>query len=169
MTSQLPQNLLALFAPRPALRYLPAHDHAPEDRRTKEINGVAQYVSQLKEEFGDYQPTESWLEAKDRKELEKAKHQAWYTNEGFTELFNPKEDKSIRGDPYKTLFVSRLSYDTETKDIEREFSRFGPIERVRIVVGTGESDKKHKGKSRGYAFIVFERERDMKGNNSHFY
>ena len=86
---------------------------------------------------------------------------------GFAEDFNPKEDKAIRGDPYRTLFVSRLDYKTETKDIEREFGRFGPIERVRIVVGTGEADKKHKNKSRGYAFIVFEKERDMKGNNSH--
>lgn len=42
----------------------------------------------------------------------------------------PSEDSSARGDPYKTLFVSRLSYETEVKDLEREFGRFGPIERV---------------------------------------
>jgi U1 small nuclear ribonucleoprotein 70kDa len=44
---------------------------------------------------------------------------------------------------------------TET-DLRREFEGFGTIERVRIV-----RDK--KGRSRGYAFIVYERERDMKG------
>jgi U1 small nuclear ribonucleoprotein len=33
---------------------------------------------------------------------------------------------------------------------------YGTIERVRIV-------KDKKGRSRGYAFIVYERERDMKG------
>jgi U1 small nuclear ribonucleoprotein len=164
MTAQLPQNLLALFAPRPALRWMLPNDHAPEDRKTAHIDGVAQYLPQLKEEFGDYTPTESWLEKKDRTALEKEAHQKWYMEEGFTETFNPKEDKNIRGDPYKTLFVSRLSYDTETKDIEREFGRFGPIERVRIVVGSGENDEKHKNKPRGYAFVVFERERDMKGN-----
>lgn len=171
MTAQLPPNLLALFAPRPALRFLPPADHAPEERKTARVSGVAEYVPQLKEEFGDYTPTESWLEAKDRKTLEKQEFQEWYMNEGFKELYKPKDDKSIRGDAYKTLFVSRLSYDTDTKDLEREFGRFGPIERVRVVVGSGENDakKKRKGKSRGYAFIVFERERDMKGNPPQIY
>ena len=42
----------------------------------------------------------------------------------------PQEDPNIRGDPFRTLFVSRLSYDVEPKDLEREFGRFGPIERV---------------------------------------
>ena len=31
---------------------------------------------------------------------------------------------------FKTLFVARLSYDTKETDLEREFGRFGPIERV---------------------------------------
>lgn len=43
-------------------------------------------------------------------------------------------------------------------DLRREFEGFGSIERVRIV-----RDK--KGRGRGYAFIVFERERDMKGTS----
>ena len=166
MTAQLPPNLLALFAPRPALRFLPPADYAPEERKTARITGVAAYLPQLNEEFGDYKPTESWLEKKDRESIEKSKFQEWYMTEGFKEMYNPKEDKNIRGDAYKTLFISRLSYDTDTKDLEREFGRFGPIERVRIVVGSQEDHKKkRRGKSRGYAFIVFERERDMKGNN----
>ena len=41
-----------------------------------------------------------------------------------------EEDPNIRGDAFKTLFVARLSYDTTEKDLEREFGRFGPIERV---------------------------------------
>ena len=40
------------------------------------------------------------------------------------------DDPNIRGDAFKTLFVARLSYDTTEKDLEREFGRFGPIERV---------------------------------------
>lgn len=164
MTAQLPPNLLALFAARPALRYMPPSDHAPEDRKTQPISGVAQYLPQLKEEFGDYKPTESWLEKKDRKKLEKEANQQWLMGEGFRQLYNPKEDKNIRGDPYRTLFISRLPYDTDTKDLEREFGRFGPIERVRVPLNSGESNPKKKGQPRGYAFVVFERERDMKGN-----
>jgi U1 small nuclear ribonucleoprotein len=38
---------------------------------------------------------------------------------------------------------------------------YGAIERIRIV-------KDRKGKSRSYAFIVYERERDMKGKSIHF-
>lgn len=44
---------------------------------------------------------------------------------------NPEKDPQARGDPYRTLFVTRLSYDVKEADLEREFSRFGPIERVR--------------------------------------
>ncbi len=42
----------------------------------------------------------------------------------------PTEDPQARGDPYRTLFIARLSYETTESDIEREFGRFGPIERV---------------------------------------
>ncbi len=48
------------------------------------------------------------------------------------------------------------SKNASDSDLRREFEVFGTIERVRIV-----RDK--KGRSRGYAFIVYERERDMKG------
>ena len=97
-----------------------------------------------------------------------------------------EDDPNVRGDAFKTLFVARLSYDTTEKDLEREFGRFGPIERVRervlrlarmlllmlwfqirIVTDTAEmtADGKPKKKKthRGYAFVVYEREKDMKG------
>lgn len=43
----------------------------------------------------------------------------------------PNDDPLIRGDAFKTLIVARLSYDADERDLEREFGRFGPIERVR--------------------------------------
>jgi hypothetical protein len=42
----------------------------------------------------------------------------------------PHEDPNIRGDAFKTLIVARLSYDATEQDLESEFGRFGPIERV---------------------------------------
>ena len=48
-------------------------------------------------------------------------------------LLEREDDPNIRGDAFKTLFVARLSYDTTEKDLEREFGRFGPIERVCIT------------------------------------
>lgn len=100
-------------------------------------------------------------------------------------IVKPNEDPNIRGDAFKTLIVARLSYDAEERDLEREFGRFGPIERVRIhqdlcySLGTGtdllrqirivvdthahEKPNKKKKPHRGYAFVVFEREKDMRG------
>ena len=82
MTAQLPHNLLQLFAPRPPLRYLPPADHAPEDRKTPYITGVAAYVSKLKEEPIPYEATESWLQDKDRKKLEKQENQRILLTDG---------------------------------------------------------------------------------------
>lgn len=129
MTDKLPPNLLALFAPRPALRYLPPSDHAPEERFTTNIGGVADFLQAFKDHEDDYKPTESWLQKRDRQKLEKKEAAQRLTTEDVKE-YTPAEDPNVRGDAFKTLFVSRLSYDTETKDLEREFGRFGPIERV---------------------------------------
>lgn len=43
---------------------------------------------------------------------------------------DPNKDPQARGDPFRTLFVARLSYDVKESDLEREFGRFGPVERV---------------------------------------
>ena len=188
MTDKLPPNLLALFAPRPQLRYLPPADHPPEDRRTHRITGVAQYMSDLRAKAAkakaveegaeiaaddpepETKPTVSHLEKRDATIREKAAHQKWLTQEGWQQLFKPKDDPNIRGDGFKTMFIGRLSYDTDIKDLEKEFARFGPIERIRIVTNNGKSEKpgrvSKKGKSRGYAFVVFEHERDFKGTRT---
>ncbi|KAL2053096.1 hypothetical protein ABVK25_006733 [Lepraria finkii] len=112
-----------------------------------------------------YEPTESWLQKKNRVKLEKKERQEKLVAEGLSQ--KREEDANIRGDAFKTLFVARLSYDTTEKDLEREFGRFGPIERIRVVTDTAESKedakpKKKKKSHRGYAFVVYEREKDMK-------
>jgi U1 small nuclear ribonucleoprotein len=79
MTDKLPPNLLALFAPRPPLRWVPPSDHAPEDRKTAAISRLASFLPALEEykETDVYEPTESWLQKKDRKQLEKkSNHEA---------------------------------------------------------------------------------------------
>ncbi|KAG4426294.1 hypothetical protein IFR04_000477 [Cadophora malorum] len=164
MTDKLPPNLLALFAPRPPLRWVPPSDHPAEDRKTANITGVASFLPQLEEykQTDKYEPTESWLQKKDRIKAEKkAAQEALLKNPA---AYKPDEDPNIRGDAFKTLIVARLSYEADDQDIEREFSRFGPIERIRIVVDTHQDEKpnKKKKKHRGYAFVVFEREKDMR-------
>lgn len=73
MTDKLPPNLLALFAPRPPLRWVEAPDYAPEKRKTAGFDGIAAFLPELQKykEEEHAAPTESWLEATDRKKLEK--------------------------------------------------------------------------------------------------
>ena len=73
MTDKLPPNLLALFAARPPLRWVEPPDHAPQLRKTAPITGVAAYLSELQKykETDVYNPTESWLQRRDRKKQEK--------------------------------------------------------------------------------------------------
>ena len=57
---------------------------------------------------------------------------------------------------YNTLFVGRLAYEVTDRKLLREMEVFGPIKDLKLVV-----DSK-TNKSRGYAFIEYEREDDMK-------
>lgn len=96
----------------------------------------------------------------------------------FTSTDTPNDNKKARGDPYKTLFISRLvcfsdavsvrlyadfwlfqSKKATEADVRKEFEIYGNIEYLTIV-------KDEKGRSRGYCFIVYEREKDMKGDTS---
>ncbi|KAH7041264.1 U1 small nuclear ribonucleoprotein of 70kDa MW N terminal-domain-containing protein [Microdochium trichocladiopsis] len=165
MTDKLPPNLLALFAPRPPLRWVQPIDVAPAQRKTAKITGLAEFLPALTayKETDNYTPTESWLQARDRKKREKVEKHETDIKEGSMK-HNPSDDPNIRGDAFKTLIVARLSYDANEHDLEREFGRFGPIERIRIVTDTHANEKPNKKKKphRGYAFVVFEREKDMR-------
>lgn len=73
----------------------------------------------------------------------------------MTPTDDPQKDPNAIGDPFKTLFISRLSYEATESDLSKEFGVYGPIERIRLV-------RDQEGKSRGYAFIIYEREKDTK-------
>ena len=83
-----------------------------------------------------------------------------------TELsnWNPKEASSeqITSDPFKTIFVGGLKYSVTERQVKREFERFGEVKKVSIV------KEKDSGKPRGYAFVEFERERDVKSKTSDY-
>ena len=71
---------------------------------------------------------------------------------------------------YKTLFVGRLAYEVTERKLLREMEAFGPIKDVRLIFkkDPSEQDSGIKNdvattkKSRGYAFIEYEHEEDMK-------
>ncbi|KAF3019026.1 hypothetical protein E8E14_013339 [Neopestalotiopsis sp. 37M] len=165
MTDKLPPQLLALFAPRPPLRWVGHTDEAPENRRTANVAGLAEYLPALRayKDNDGYVPTESWLQMRDRKKREAEERRVKLLKEAPKD-YNPDQDPNIRGDAFKTLIVARLSYDANESDLEREFGRFGPIERIRIITDTHAHEKPNRKKKphRGYAFVVFEREKDMR-------
>lgn len=77
MTDKLPPQLLALFAPRPPLRWVQHIDQPAQERKTAAISAVADFLPALhayKDNDG-FTPTESWLQMRDRKKLEKKAQQ----------------------------------------------------------------------------------------------
>ena len=41
--------------------------------------------------------------------------------------WNPFEDPNVSSDPFKTLFVGRLNYETTEKKLRKEFEAYGQI------------------------------------------
>lgn len=84
MTDKLPPMLLQLFAPRPPLRWVEPSDHAPEKRQTPNIGGIGQYMQAMREykDNDGYVPSDSWLQKRDRRKLEKKERQEKMLTEG---------------------------------------------------------------------------------------
>lgn len=96
MTDKLPPPLLALFQPRPPLRYLPPTTRAPDDCKKSTISGVAGYLARAKEEqptFEEehpYNATECWIQRKWRQKLEKKELQHRQLEDGVkTCMYHP--------------------------------------------------------------------------------
>jgi len=69
--------------------------------------------------------------------------------------WDPYKNPKATDDAFRTLFVGRISFKTTERKLKREFEVYGPIKSVRMVHDL-------YGKPRGYAFIEYERERDMR-------
>jgi len=156
MTAFLPPNLLALFAPRDPLPYFPPTDKLPHERKRPPYLGVAQFMHSFEDPKDTPKPKkpETREERREKKRREKAEMQAYKIEQGIA-LWSPHDNTRATSDPYKTLFVSRINYDTSESKLRREFEVYGPIRKV-IMVNDGK-----QGKPRGYAFIEYEHERDM--------
>ncbi|XP_023538864.1 U11/U12 small nuclear ribonucleoprotein 35 kDa protein [Cucurbita pepo subsp. pepo] len=71
-------------------------------------------------------------------------------------LYDPLRDPKVFGDPYCTLFVGRLSHLTTEDSLRRAMSKYGRVKNLRLV--------RHivTGSSRGYAFVEYETEKEMR-------
>lgn len=68
----------------------------------------------------------------DRMRKEKAE-QIQYKLEQDIALWDPHNNESATGDPCKTLFVSRINYDTTESKLRRNFEIYGPIKKIVMV------------------------------------
>ncbi|WOH10312.1 hypothetical protein DCAR_0729779 [Daucus carota subsp. sativus] len=129
----LTNNLLKLFEPRPPLEFKPP----PEKNKCPPYTGMAQYVPNFAEPSdAEYAPPvqkgETPTEKRARVHLLRLEEGAKRAAEEL-EKYDPSNDPNISGDPYKTLFVARLNYETTESRIKREFEAYGPIKRVGII------------------------------------
>ncbi|SAM85066.1 related to SNP1-U1 small nuclear ribonucleoprotein [Ustilago bromivora] len=187
MTHLLPPSLIRLFAPRPPLEYvapISRHDRNPaatpltkdasllsssHRRRIRTpLTGVAATVERIASDTAAAGTSTDDIAVETSTSnlthapvtlaeiaAEKARADKAAIKSKGLETYKPSENANATADPYKTLFLARLSYDTTEKDLHRQFEAYGPIQQITLI-----RDK--EGKSRGYAFIAYERERDMK-------
>ncbi|WOH00384.1 hypothetical protein DCAR_0519743 [Daucus carota subsp. sativus] len=181
----LTNNLLRLFEPRPPLEYKPPL----QKNKCPPYTGMAQYVKDFAEPSQpDYaKPLEkSETPAQRRARVHQIRLVAGAKKAAEElEKYDPSNDPNVSGDPYKTLFVARLNYETTESRIKREFEAYGPIKQVGIVKVSEKrlnfafwfgkrmvSDvqffdvrlvaDKETNKPRGYAFVEYRHTRDMK-------
>jgi len=123
--------------------------------KCRSLDGMAQYVELFEEKAPPKAPP---IETKEEKKKRKAKEASARSESALAEAkaaWNPKEKHKDSGDAYKTLFVGRMSFETDEKSIRREFENYGPVKKVSMITD-------NDGKPRGYCFVEYERERDMR-------
>ncbi|XP_020087688.1 U11/U12 small nuclear ribonucleoprotein 35 kDa protein [Ananas comosus] len=71
-------------------------------------------------------------------------------------LYDPFGDPKVIGDPYRTVFVGRLSRLTDDETLRQAMSKYGRVKNMRLVRDIV------TGASRGYAFVEYESDREMR-------
>uniref|UniRef100_A0A3P8S974 U1 small nuclear ribonucleoprotein 70 kDa n=1 Tax=Amphiprion percula TaxID=161767 RepID=A0A3P8S974_AMPPE len=151
MTQFLPPNLLALFAPRDPIPFLPQLEKLPHEKHHNQpYSGIAPFIRHFEDPRDAPPPTraetrEERLERKRREKIER--RQAVVETE--LKLWDPHNDPNAQGDAFKTLFVARV------------------VSSISLSVINMVLYNKRTGKPRGYAFIEYEHERDMHSAYKH--
>lgn len=151
-SKRYPRKIQKLFAPRLPFPWKKPIDYPPEQRRTTPITPVSQWKNEIEKYKAEHPPQPKEEKPKQTKknqliESQKRQQEEWED----TELFGQNE---FLKDPYRTVFVARLLYSLTELDLSKMFIQFGGIESIRLIRDT------KTGLSRGYGFVVFEREQD---------
>lgn len=155
---QYPADVVALFVPREPLEFKPPIRR----RRLRPMSGVAGLTARFEsaEDFHSRVQIESTFRTPARVRAEKASAVCAKISRivsRFRTEYDPHKDAEGRktGDAYKTLFVGSLPRSISELVLRGVFVPFGHV--VKIVI-----PKNRKGLPRGYAFVEFAHERDMK-------
>eukprot|EP00039_Didymoeca_costata_P000175 m.44467 g.44467 ORF g.44467 m.44467 type:complete len:284 (+) comp10097_c0_seq1:158-1009(+) len=155
MTAYLPSHLLVHFRPGPPLRFIEQVKAETHLRKYPgPMRGCAEFVNQFEDSKDTPPKTEAPDKAKRKEEKMKSlaeKHKT--VLEEAKKAWDPYKDKE--GDAFKTLFIGRLAYEVTDSKLRREFDSYGPIKNCHVVLD-------QKGKSRGYGFVEYEHETDMR-------
>lgn len=150
--AHLPPHMKIMFDPLP-----PFEHKAPiVKKKMPALNGMAGFVDQ----FEQTTPPEKIVKETPKQRQERIRTAKMAAEDELMEARVGDWDPSKMGpkhteDAYKTLFVGRISYDTTDRKLKREFERYGPVKSLRMV-------EDEEGRPRGYAFVEFEREADMR-------
>lgn len=128
MTAHLPPNLLALFAARDPIDFVPPPERLSHERKRLLFSGVGEYVAQFQPETKSepvYTKIETKEEKRERRRKEKLERAAYKLEQDLAtcnfilattaylvvdHFFFLGDPKTVEGtsDPYKTLFVARI-------------------------------------------------------------
>ena len=147
--SNLPIPLKAMFEPRLPLTFLPPLTK----RKMPCYTGLSTFVHEMEK---TPPPVRTILETPKEKSLRNLKKKEEKKEEILQKSISLWKPPSGEGDAYKTLFVGRLSYEITENQLRREMEQYGKIVKVQLVLNN------ENEKPRGYAFVEFEKEEDMK-------
>ena len=152
----LPINLLAQFVPRPP----PEFERPIRPCFRVDPSPIGALVDLFEVETPPpREPFESPLERRNRIKAEKKLFHEQEV-ELLKQQYKPDENPNSTSDAFKTLFVGRLDFATTERTLRRVFEEWGRTKDVKIVCGPD-------GKSRGYGFVEYEDEGDLKDAYKH--
>lgn len=70
-------------------------------------------------------------ERRERRAKEKAEETAYQLEQAIA-VWDPASNEAATADPFKTLFIARINYETSESKLRREFEQYGSIKQVRI-------------------------------------
>lgn len=151
----MPPHIRATFMPNPPIKHIVPN----KPKRRQQWNGVADLIVQFERTPPPIKKKEKTPKELKERKVQKQKQDHVKELEPKIEAYR-KEQRDSGGEYegmncYNTLFVGRLAYEVTERKLLREMETFGAVKDLKLI-----SDKENK--SRGYAFVEYEHEEDMK-------